>query len=275
MATSATDNPHKFSPCSAAGICDHSTGECDCFESFEGAACERSVCPNQCSGHGRCRFIEEIAQDYSSVAWDVSKIQGCVCDAGWSGKDCSVRMCPKGDDPLTVPADPSGQEWELTFHLDPEKEFESAEFHLEIEDLFGETHLTRPIALDASADDIAQALTFTSAIRELEGDVIPTDMSVANDTAEITFTLMDPLRLHDIRVKWEDDCTVAGCQPLRKAMAPEGFVLGASAEITVDAEDAAESAECSNRGMCDKSTGICQCFEGFFGIACEGQTVLV
>ena len=48
------------------------------------------------------------------------------------------------------------------------------------------------------------------------------------------------------------------------------------APITVtDADDLAESAECSNRGTCDYSTGQCRCYEGFFGLACERQTVLV
>merc|ERR1711907_216361 len=30
-----------------------------------------------------------------------------------------------------------------------------------------------------------------------------------------------------------------------------------------------ESATCSNRGICDQSTGRCNCFDGFFGLACD------
>jgi hypothetical protein len=34
--------------------------------------------------------------------WDAEKNFACVCDAGYSGNDCSLRKCPMGDDPLTV-----------------------------------------------------------------------------------------------------------------------------------------------------------------------------
>ncbi|RLN54834.1 hypothetical protein BBJ29_004388 [Phytophthora kernoviae] len=34
--------------------------------------------------------------------WDADKVMGCQCDPGYTGIDCSLRECPKGDDPLTV-----------------------------------------------------------------------------------------------------------------------------------------------------------------------------
>jgi hypothetical protein len=34
--------------------------------------------------------------------WDSDKNQACVCDPGYSGIDCSLRTCPRGDDPLTT-----------------------------------------------------------------------------------------------------------------------------------------------------------------------------
>ena len=36
-----------------------------------------------------------------------------------------------------------------------------------------------------------------------------------------------------------------------------------------------DESECSGRGACDYSTGICQCFAGYSGGACEAQDTLV
>jgi len=36
-----------------------------------------------------------------------------------------------------------------------------------------------------------------------------------------------------------------------------------------------EQRDCSGRGLCDYSTGLCSCFSGFYGEACHIQTILV
>jgi hypothetical protein len=36
-----------------------------------------------------------------------------------------------------------------------------------------------------------------------------------------------------------------------------------------------ENVECSNRGQCDRMTGMCKCYGGYYGVACHRQTVLV
>merc|ERR1719261_22322 len=124
--------------CSNKGVFDRKTGECKCFDGYEGKGCRRSTCPESCSGHGTCEYIDELAVDFedrrtgpgfdkldttSDTAlsnavvdsdntrkingflyqlWDAQKIQGCKCALGYSGPDCSSRIAPKGDDPLTT-----------------------------------------------------------------------------------------------------------------------------------------------------------------------------
>ena len=110
---------HKYAECAGRGICDRGTGECACFDGYEGKGCQRTVCPNDCSGHGTCEYIEDMAfaaswNDYDNRgfkndakkfalhSWDSGKIRGCVCDAQFGDADCSKRMCPYGNDILDV-----------------------------------------------------------------------------------------------------------------------------------------------------------------------------
>ena len=60
-----TDNAHQQAECANAGVCDRSSGQCECFKAFSGHACQRLVCPAsagvECSGHGKCLTMEHYA----------------------------------------------------------------------------------------------------------------------------------------------------------------------------------------------------------------------
>ena len=109
---SATNTAHTMAECSNAGVCDRKSGACKCGSAFSGIACERMACPNACSDHGRCMSLSEAAASYDghnlvqtttyTAPWDAEKIYGCVCDWGWAGHSCALRVCPMGDDPMTA-----------------------------------------------------------------------------------------------------------------------------------------------------------------------------
>jgi hypothetical protein len=107
-----------YSECSNMGNCDYTVGQCVCRENFYGEACEYMACgggvTNACSGHGRCMSMAELAywaddngdateivygSDYNDfMTWDYDRIHGCKCDEGFDGYDCSLKLCPMGDD---------------------------------------------------------------------------------------------------------------------------------------------------------------------------------
>jgi hypothetical protein len=127
----ASNDAHNYARCGNKGDCSGKDGTCSCYEPFEGKGCRRMACPDGCSGHGTCEYIEELALNndcawdataqatktncvhssivsspvYAATAitytgWDAKKIQGCKCDPGWSGTTCGGRICPIGNDPL-------------------------------------------------------------------------------------------------------------------------------------------------------------------------------
>lgn len=103
---SLDNSAHYYMECSNKGVCDRSTGLCECFDGYDGVACQRASCPGypaSCSGHGVCKTAKQLADaDGGNVykLWNKDATMGCECDAGYFGPDCSQRSCKVGVDPL-------------------------------------------------------------------------------------------------------------------------------------------------------------------------------
>lgn len=145
---STATKAHALAECSNQGICDRTSGKCECFDPFEGPACEKMGCPKDCSGHGRCVSMKDMARLSNAMplncndvyyegyddehTWDSKKLFGCVCDSKWTvgfgdgerqltewyGHDCSKRRCPGGDDPVTRHNDSNCYEKSLNGKID-------------------------------------------------------------------------------------------------------------------------------------------------------------
>jgi hypothetical protein len=191
---------HAYAECSNAGICNRTTGVCNCFYGFEGAACQRMTCPGspvECSGHGVCQTLGRIAaMDYLSSysMWGKKTIQGCVCDKGFYGGDCSLRRCKIGVDPLylddvsTIQV-PSYFVAVLTTsdNYDAERGFSEAKagyFRIKIFDENGDAFLTSPIRAGATCAEVV------AAIGAIPRHAIPADKTTCY---EKTFADANPL----------------------------------------------------------------------------------
>jgi len=252
-----------FSECSDMGTCDRTTGTCSCMAGFEGAACNLMSCPGQpaCNGNGQCLSMSALAKEATingddaeftygatpndPLTWDHDMMQGCFCDEGFTGFDCSLRTCPFGDDPYTV-----------------NRQYNEVQ----------------KIACDTNGDDTG---TFTFTFRKEVTELISV-LATANQVRAALEALHSVGRVSvytDLGVGKETNVPICSDSEMDfyvEFMYPTGDVPmitidanGPSMEIKERVKGSKEFIECSGRGLCDRATGICSCFPGFS--ASDGQ----
>lgn len=164
-----TDSAHAYTECSSKGICDRTSGTCDCFTGYSGSACQRASCPStaagMCSGHGVCKSISQIAfDDYNNTydLWDKHATMGCVCDGGFSGPDCSEKKCKWGVDPLykNDGRNPSVPNYTFEFYTSDDTSNSKIEgnYSIVFTDIIGETWKTTALDISSTCDQIQSAL---------------------------------------------------------------------------------------------------------------------
>ena len=165
---------HYYMECANKGICDRTTGECACFDGYEGTACQRASCPNDCSGHGTCETIEELSNtdgDNVYKLWDRQATMGCSCDAGYAAADCSERSCKYGVDPLYVD-DTVGRHTEVKLSIAATV---AGKFAIVFFDVHGEDYETQPIDVPVGVAGVGQGTlcaAIQTALVSLPNDVI-------------------------------------------------------------------------------------------------------
>jgi len=195
--TVINDSAHYYMECSNKGLCDRKTGMCECFDGYDGAACQRASCPNSCSGHGTCETVADLAiAEFNNIyaLWDKDATMGCSCDAGYSGADCSFRSCPVGVDPLYI--DDTYARVTTTGVMITDATSISGSFALKFFDHHGEDYVTDPITVAATWDSTAcndftgctaSGKVIADALKTLPDSVI-SDVVVTGATALTTTT---------------------------------------------------------------------------------------
>jgi len=232
-------NFNQYTECSSRGTCDYATGECKCFDGFEGRGCRRTTCPNGCSGHGRCLDNSDVNPgQYMSFnypndqMWDQMRTQSCKCDRGYTGYDCNSRICPFGDDPTSDCGENSAGDVQLVVTRSQATVTAKADqrfFTLTFTDMFGGRFTTRPILDRADSctpgtdptpcPEIQYALMDLPnfAIPEVEVDALPnptTNAGTITSLYTVQFThSSNSGKQNTLECEVVDDSTVAGAQP--------------------------------------------------------------
>lgn len=296
---------HAYTSCSSRGKCGDD-GQCECYPGYEGRGCRRSNCPNDCSGHGRCMKNSEINGaygtfvDFNSQYWDGEMTRQCVCDPGYEGYDCSNRMCPRGDDPLTEctphhrnepqpSSEGTSQNDVQLIQYDVStgggQDFTTGYFTLTFTDMYGAEYTTHPIKAEASGADTCNAIKV--GLENLPNFAVPNvtvTATVASNIYECAVEFVDngnSGQQNTLRFNAGSDHGDANMQPRfmtatfgDASTLPSPYYKVSHDQTHWDAEDTYEEhMECSGRGACDHSTGVCSCYDGFTGESCHQQTV--
>lgn len=345
VSTSATfNNQHSYRQCGGRGTCDFETGICQCFPGFTGVGCRRTTCPNSCSGHGVC-MNDDIANYHAASAgngnlpagdidintwgnlWSADKFQGCKCDGGWGGNDCSLRQCPRGDDPETQCADEQGNDIQYLTCTGMQATTEQF-FNLRFTDLLGNRYNTRAIVIHphTATPTAANSATISppymkaashsvqTALESLPNFAIPqVEVTTLNAEAQFSseetcvkeqFNCVTKGKGKNKKTECEerDKCTTkvdyakaytvtfeikftdarnSGKQAMLEVRSDVKCDSGVQPKFTNTADptcavtrlapvsDLRENAECSNRGLCNRKTAECNCFDGYTGLACD------
>jgi hypothetical protein len=279
----AANTAHAVTECSNRGVCNYVSGECTCADGFEGMACEKSKCPNGCGNNGVCMSLYDMGRYLGSdttgdgygplyTNWEKNNVYGCNCDWTYSGPDCSVRLCPKGDDPETTSqayrsirittANSASAAMSGTFQV----------FFLGYSLTFN---------ADGSAESSASCVLFMKQLNNVQ-TVTCTQSSLSGSTKGCIYTI--------VFTDWGDSpmqnnlFTHDGDPPLSDFTCSTTLATASSGTISCTIADVAgggaggdivEYETCSGRGICDYATGICACATGYEDNACSTQGSII
>ena len=252
------DSAHGIAECSNNGLCDKLSGTCRCFTGFEGAACHRRTCEQNCNNNGICMTIGDIYRLYNTIGnetavfsgWERNATTTCACDPGYTGGQCELRMCPKGDDPMT-----------------PRNGF----FTLYIRTLRGQSGNFKFCFQGQCFSFPALPAEWSNAACKTSFQSLPNIRQV-NCTSNATG---HSIRLQNFPVNpYETNLwSHLGAPSLTDFGCDVSGVTGYNVECYVSSDTSvtqpSEYEYCSRRGKCDMSVGQCTCYPGFYGPACS------
>jgi len=270
--------------CSDQGLCDRATGLCECFPGFTGSACQRTACPDDCSGHGTCRSNRDFAYDFGVAkshqllqhvdtdrmfkenyvatytdAWDTDKMYGCLCDRGYRGANCALVECPSSNDPLDDKC--STEEDKYTVENFQVQKFAAT----------GSLGWREAYVDSTSGEQIPDKCSTPANLADATGNSCRnTAGPVAGATCKFTPAVVavpeKNIASEEARCEQQGDWALYAPGD-KNSHFYNGKVYACFGAMS--------GMDCSGRGICDYSTGQCACFSGYSGTACSKIEELV
>jgi hypothetical protein len=243
------------------------------------------------------------ANPASAATWDAGKARGCLCDPGYGGPDCSQRTCPLGNDITLLEANPKALDAVQWLRCTALPGASDPALPTPTITLSFRGAATPPLPLTATASEVAAALaalptiagpidvTFdplaqyptqlctsqspaqgiTIGFRTVHGSLPPVQVALDPGTRDpILGTYGAGLGWRGTQLEFTGGQAGAGYTGSVAAASthqvyqvnPGGYpATGVGALIT--RQGASGNEVCSNRGLCDSTSGKCQCFLGF------------
>ena len=271
--SNSIDNVHNIlAECSNMGKCDSNTGKCTCNPGFEGAACEKLSCPGspKCGEFGRCISLRQAGMGYDGIRlvnpsvnynqWDSDRIFGCLCDYGYNGYDCTLKQCPKGDDPVT-PGVPEIQ----TIHCTCTSGFCQEGGYFTV--TFGGR--TTRVLHNAVATIAEESTLSLSGSGSAPGESMESRLQALRDIptfSSIEYAWGNEACGPNNRIAITFFNSVGNVPPLVVTPGTLKDITGETAFVYVDLtqEATTESITCSGRGACGTTSGTCTCYVGYY-----------
>lgn len=251
-----------------------------------------AACPNACSGHGRCNNYNQIFSATANIGSTVAGTQdtaqivkdSCTCyqrregaqvddSAGaigaaqlvyaWTGADCSLRTCPLGiswGGKALVAVSSGGDQ------------------HTQKLECSGQGNCDRKTGQCSCFDGYAgEGCRRSSCPNDCSGHgVCQSQSQFADDVANVIASITSLENTHDVKYDsaWDNDKSF-GCKCDAGYRGPDCSLMEclSGADPITDGQGASRGRDCSGRGLCDYSTGLCECIPGYRGARCETQDI--
>jgi hypothetical protein len=204
-----------------------------------------------------------------------------VCDSGFGGFDCSQQLCPRGDDPLTTDPKSCGGAtctWEKqaftlsgsdTLKIGYTDSFNATKYAYVTVDLNdGNGYVAAASQATLGAGPTTTAGKIQAALRSITGGALQrVDVYARASAGGASGKLADTFDVTFVGASGDQyPLTVTSASSSTAALAKYLDISTNEAAVYEVARGNYEEIECSGRGLCDSSSGLCKCFSGYTGM---------